>query len=176
LTDREARSKNSLPTRRQAARATTANATTPYKRSPNNNARLGSCASRRWASAHSDSPLRPTAAATGLCSPISNRTAVVILANAARPRRVRAFVKVAVTCGVLIRLNWVPSRPTRRQPRQNAARCWRGVARGRNARRINSVKISHGSRSRRSDHELSASGVRNNWKRCAANVPASCIT
>jgi hypothetical protein len=106
--------------------------------------------------------LRPTAAASGLCSPISNRTAVVILANAARPRRVRAFSTVLVTCGVLITLNCVPSSPINRQPRQNASRCWLGVARGRKARRISSAKISHGTRCRRSDQELSASGVRNN--------------
>jgi len=51
-----------------------------------------------------------------------------------------------------------------------------GVARGRNARRIRSAKISQGKRRRRSDHELSASGSRNNWNRWSANVPASCIT
>jgi hypothetical protein len=97
------------------------------------------------------------------------------LANAARPRRVRAFVVVAVICGVLVRLNCVPSTATSRHPRQNASGC-RRVARGRKTRRINSAKISQGSRARRSAHELSANEASNNSEKCSANVPARCMT
>ena len=110
------------------------------------------------------------AAASGLCRPTSSSTAVLILANAARPRRVRAFVVVGRICGVLVRLNCVPSSATSRQPRQNASRC-RRVARGRNTRRINSAKISHGKRARRSAHELSANASSNN---CAEHARPTC--
>jgi len=82
---------------------------------------------------------------------------------------------VARIWGVLVRLNCVPSRATRRHPRQNASGC-RRVAVGRNTRRINSAKISQGTRARRSAHELSANRSSNNAEKCSANVPAPCMT
>ena len=109
-------------------------------------------------------------------APTSSTTATPSFAKAARPRRDAAFVIVALTWGVFVTLYWVPSRARTRHPRQNASGSRRRVAIGRRARRIRSAKISHGSRSRRSDQELSVSGVRNNWNRCSANVPVSCIT
>ena len=57
-------------------------------------------------------------AASGLCRPSSSNTPVVILAKAAQPRRLLALRAVAVTWGVLVRLNCVPSSATNRQPRQ----------------------------------------------------------
>jgi hypothetical protein len=115
------------------------------------------------------------AAASGLCSPTSSNTAVVNLAKAASPRRVRAFRIEPAICGVLARLKVVPSSATRRQPRQNASRCRRAAC-GRSTRRIRSAKISHGNRARRSAHELSVSASANNVAECSANVPAPCIT
>ena len=61
------------------------------------------------------------AVTSGLCRPSSSKTPAVILAKAARPRRVLALRMVALICGVLVRLNCVPSSATNRQPRQNAS-------------------------------------------------------
>jgi len=44
---------------------------------------LGKRANKLIASSHSDCPLCPMAAATGLCNPTSNSTPVTILAKAA---------------------------------------------------------------------------------------------
>jgi hypothetical protein len=73
------------------------------------------------------------------------------------------------------RLNCVPSSAITRQFRQNASGC-RGVALGRKTRRINSAKMSHGTRARRSAHELSANESSNRSEKCSAKVPAPCIT
>ena len=112
----------------------------------------------------------------GLCSPSSSKTAVGSFANAARPRRVRALVACRLIAGAFVRLNCVPSNATRRHSCQNASGSPSTVARGRSMRCINSAKISHGNRARRSANELSASGVSNNSAKCSPNVPLAFIT
>ena len=99
------------------------------------------------------------ATATGLCNPTSSSTPVTILAKAARPRRVLAFFCVALTAGVLVTLNCVPSVASKRQPRQKASGWRRRCTNGRKAHCINWVKTCHGKRARRSDQELSAKGA-----------------
>jgi hypothetical protein len=89
---------------------------------------------------------------------------------------VRAFTTRRRIAGVLLTLNCEPSSARTRQRRQNASPSVSGVASGRNTRRINSAKISQGSRARRSAQELSAKCSPNNSAKCSDKVPAVCIT
>ena len=75
---------------------------------------------------------------------------MVILAKAARPRRLLAWRAGVLIWGVLVKLNGVPSRATSRQWRQKASRGAATGASGRKPRRINSPKTSQGGRRRRS--------------------------
>ena len=90
-------------------------------------------------------------------------------------RRVLALRVVALTCGVLVRLNWVPSSATSRQPRQKASGWATASARGRKPNRSNSAKTSQGRRVRRSLNELSAKGASKSWVKCSARVPAAFV-
>lgn len=115
-------------------------------------------------------------AAGGLCRPSSSSPPVVILAKAARPRRLLALRVAALICGVLVRLNCVPSRATSRQDRQKASGCVAAWASGRNPSRISSAKTSQGSRVRRSLNERSAKDSSESWTKCWAKVPAALMT